>query len=175
MGPLFEMVNSRAIQIFLSSLMLLALSTPPLGCALLEKRQAPEPDLQSIAQHPLSPEQTEDLLKDVGGNWLYGAGLGESAVSAGTIFLFPPYALYLLGNAMLSLNGYEEIRVTNALPGEGREAWDTVYQGVTALPGKVAAGVAGEEYRTPEVAKERLDKYIHPEAEPAEKTTDRKR
>ncbi len=66
--------------------------------------------------------------------------------NVGTVVVFPPYALYLLGNAGLALAGYEPLYVTDALPGEARDAALTVYDGITSVPGRIAAGVAGEEF-----------------------------
>lgn len=109
---------------------------------------------------PLSPEETEGLLGEVGTNWFYGQGLGETALTAGTIFLFPPYAIYVAGNAILNVSGYEEIRVTDALPEEGKESWNAVYEGVTSVPGRVTAGVSGEEFRDKEKAKAALQPYL---------------
>lgn len=138
------------------------------GCFLLKKKEVDpaaqgdlnQLDLQAVADHPLSPEETEGLINEVGANWFYGQGLGETAVSAGAIVLFPPYAIYVLGNAMLSLNGYEEVRITDALPESGRAQWNSVYDHVTSVPGEITSGVAGEEFRDKEKARQQLGKYL---------------
>lgn len=61
--------------------------------------------------------------------------------------VFPPYIAYLLGNAGLALAGYEPLYVTNLLPNTPRGYVLTVYDGVTSVPGRFNAAVAGEEYK----------------------------
>ncbi|MDC0357914.1 hypothetical protein OAO01_03790 [Oligoflexia bacterium] len=134
------------------------------GCSLLKERTASdsEADLQQISKQKLSPEESKELLGDVGGNWLYGQGLGNTALTIGTIALFPPYALYVLGNSALSLSGYKTVELSDALPEEGKANWGRFYDGVTSGPGRFTAALAGEEYRSKELAKQRLRKYIVP-------------
>lgn len=90
------------------------------------------------------------MLGTLTGNYFYGPGLGETAVAAGGVFLFPPYALVLLGNAALTLGGYEPIGVGTFLPEKGEETWDTLYDGVVSVPGRLTAAVADTPYRTRE-------------------------
>ena len=135
------------------------------ACALLKEREEPELDLNAAVRNPLPPEETEKLLAEVGSNWLYGQGLGEAALTMGTIFVFPPYALYVLGNGVLTLSGYEEIRITDALPDTEKEHWNSAYNTVTSGPGKLTAAVAGKEFRTQEAAKERIEQFIKPPQE----------
>ena len=108
----------------------------------------------------MSPEQSREVLSEAGRNWLYGNGVGQAAVTAGTIAAFPPYAVYVVGNSILSLSGYEELRITDALPESGRREWDEVYDGVTSGPGRFAAAVSGEEFRTPERAEESFARVL---------------
>jgi len=123
------------------------------GCT-LKKKAEPDPSLQALKGKQLSPEQSEEVLGQIGSNWLYGQGLGETAMNVGGVFLFPPYAVYLIGNAALSLSGYEPLSVADALPEEEGEAYREVFDSVAAGPGRFAAAVAGKEYRTKEVIKE---------------------
>ena len=128
------------------------------ACSLLEKEETPEQpiDLKAVVSKPLPPEKTEELLSETGSNWFYGQGVGETALTAGAIFAFPPYAIYVVGNGVLSLSGYKQIRVTNALPEEERDAWNSAYDTVTSGPGRMTAAMAGKEFRTKEVAKEKI-------------------
>lgn len=115
---------------------------------------------KSAIEQPLSPENTEELLSEVGSNWLYGQGLGESALTIGTIAVFPPYALWVVGNAALQLSGEEPLEVSSMLPGESGEIWRSTYDGITSLPGHTSAVVAGEEFRSKDVARERIEAVL---------------
>jgi hypothetical protein len=131
------------------------------GCGVLKPKQQEQlPSVEELTAKPLPPEEAKGLLKDLGKNWFYGQGLGETALTVGTIVVFPPYAIYVLGNGALSMSGYEPLHVTDALPDEEKRQWNQIYDGVTQTPGRVSAAVAGEEYRTPEEAKARIDKYL---------------
>jgi hypothetical protein len=130
------------------------------GCAL--KKKASEDQLsQVVKSKPLKPEESKEMLKEVGQNWLYGQGVGETALTVGTIVIFPPYALWVLGNAALSVSGYESIKFSDALPPEEKAAWVDTYDSMASGPGRLTAAIAGKEFRTQDVAKEKLDKYIH--------------
>jgi hypothetical protein len=109
---------------------------------------------------PLEPDQAQALLGGVAENWVYGQGMGETALTAGTILLFPPYAALVLGNAVLDLSGYETIKFSDALPEDRREDWKNIYDKVTSAPGQVSAAIAGKEFRTPERSKEELKKLL---------------
>lgn len=134
------------------------------GCGIIrEKKQPGVGDIEIAEQavtNPMSPEETEAMMGDVASNWFYGQGLGETALAVGTVVLFPPYALYLAGNAVLSLSGYEEVRVSQALPDSGEDIWNSVYDGVTSVPGRVTSGVSGREYVTRNAAEDTLNKYL---------------
>lgn len=93
-----------------------------------------------------TPEQLNAELKKAGSRFLYGPGLGRSATNIGAIAVFPPYAIYLLGNAGLSLAGFHEMYITNFLPDTPRKHVLGFYDGVTSVPGRVAALVAGRKY-----------------------------
>jgi hypothetical protein len=128
------------------------------GCGILKKKQEPDPITpMSVSEKPLTTTQAKEVLKESGANWLYGQGFGATLLNVGGIILFPPYALYLLMNAGISVSGYEPLYITNVLPEEPRETYHEAYDAVTSVPGRVAATVAGESYRTPEVAKERIN------------------
>ena len=126
------------------------------------RRRAPEQagDLAAAAGQPLSPEDTKGLLKDAAGNWFYGHGVGNTMVQAGTVAAFPPYLLVVLGNAALSLGGYEPVGISTILPPERREGWLSFYDEVTSGPGRLTAAVAGKEFITRERAKERLQQHL---------------
>ncbi|RIL11642.1 MAG: hypothetical protein DCC75_01925 [Proteobacteria bacterium] len=139
------------------ALLILGLSLP--ACTLLKEKEQPSA-VDSAIQRPLPPEKTQELLGEVGENFLYGEGLGDTAITAGTIIAFPPYAIWVAGNGLLSISGYEPLRVTDALPEEGQTAWDDAYSSVSSGPGKVAAAIAGKEFRSKEVAAEKLKPYL---------------
>lgn len=134
---------------------------PLCGCSLLEKEPEPaNPELQALIKKPLAPEKTEQLLSEVGDNWLFGQGMGSTMATVGTVVVFPPYALLVAGNAGLSLAGYKQLWLSDALPEEGKEAWRSAYDSVTEAPGKMSAAMAGEEFRTQEVARKRIIRVL---------------
>jgi len=162
------------ITTFFTYLILFACSVHLSGCGLIRERQGPAEDAsvaiaKTSVEKPLSPEETEALLTDVAHNWFYGQGVGESLLAVGTAVVFPPYALYLAGNAVLSLSGYEEIRISEALPDSGQDLWNSLYDGVTSVPGGVTSEVTGTPYVTKQRASETLKRYLHrPEQYPGE-------
>ena len=97
-----------------------------------------------------TPEELNGALKEAGSQWLYGPGLGQTATNVGTVVVFPPYALYLLGNAGLSLAGFEQLYITKLLPQAPRKHVLDFYDGITSVPGRLSALVAGKEYYQPE-------------------------
>ncbi len=134
----------------------------PSACGTIFRKSEPDPQsqFQITAAPTVPPDKAPDFLKEVGSNFVYGQGLGETALTAGTVAVFPPFAVWVLGNAALSLGGYEPLRVSDALPEESKEAWVNTFDDVTSGPGRVSAALAGEEFRTKEVAKEKLKQYI---------------
>ena len=114
----------------------------------------------ALVGKPIPPEKAEDVLNEVGSNFAYGSGLGDTALSVGTVVVFPPYALYLLGNAVLSLSGYEPVTVSSLLPEKEGQEWSSMYDSVVSVPGKMVAAAAGREFRSPEVANARMKKLV---------------
>ena len=135
------------------------------ACSLPQKRPGSDVNYMQLAQKPLPPEQSQAVVKEAAANWFYGQGLGDTALKAGTAVAFPPYLLVLLGNAALSLSGYETVGVSNFLPDAGGQAWGNVYDGVTSAPGRMTAAVAGKEFRTGDIAQERLRRQLDPAGE----------
>ena len=107
----------------------------------------PQQASKALESHKLTPEQAEEVLVEAGNNWLYGAGLGRTALNVGTTVVFPPYGIYMLTTGLLSLGGYKDVYVTDLLPEEHRLGWNEAYQGVTAVPGRLVASLAGKEFR----------------------------
>ena len=116
--------------------------------------------VKTIAHRPLSQEESKELMGDVAGNWFYGQGLGSSALTLGTIVVFPPYAVLALGNVILNLSGYESIGVGTVLPEEQKESWDSFYDSVTSGPGRFTSAVAGKEFVTNDMAKQTIARYL---------------
>lgn len=99
---------------------------------------------------PGSPEATEQLqsqMNDFAYTWFYGPGIGQTFLNVGTVVLFPYYAVYLLGNAGLTLAGYEPLYLTDALPEGARQSVNEVYSDVTSTPGRVNAHIADVEFQ----------------------------
>lgn len=147
---------------FAATLCALGASLVISGCGVIREKPPEEGDHEIIelVKKPISPEKSGELLKQTGGNWFYGQGIGETAVNVGTSVVFPPYAIYYLGNMALSVAGYEPLYVTNALPEDSRDAVNGVYSGVTSAPGRLTAAVAGEEFRTKPAARARIKEVL---------------
>ncbi|MBX7137664.1 MAG: hypothetical protein K1X83_06740 [Oligoflexia bacterium] len=110
-----------------------------IGCApILREKSKPDP----LPPQPKNQEEAQALLNEAGKDVVYGDGIGE----IGAAILFPPYAIYKLGQGAAGLAGYE-LDATQALPPEERRAVKEAGKAVIGAPGKVAAGIAGEEYR----------------------------
>lgn len=139
---------------------LLAMTQTSCGLFKPKNENAEVVDLQALSAKPLSPEESEELLGEVGKNFVYGEGVGCSMLSIGTIALFPPYAALLLGNAALSLNGYEELWPSDLLPEQDRAEWKSAYSGLCSVPGRISADLAGEDFRSEELARQRLEKFL---------------
>lgn len=129
------------------------------ACSLLKKEDEPQPEVVA-ATKPLPPEKTKNLMSKVAGNWFYGQGLGETALTVGTVVAFPPYAIYVLGNGALSLAGYKPLHVTDALPEPGKEGWNSIYDTVTSGPGHVTAGLASKEFREKDVINQDMKDFM---------------
>ena len=104
------------------------------------------PDLMSGEEKPPTTEEAQEQVSEAGSRWAYGHGFGRTVSNIGAIVVFPPYALYLVGNAGAQLAGKEPIYVTDYFPKPARSGWFTVYDGITSLPGRLTALVAGREF-----------------------------
>ena len=108
------------------------------------------PDIGALARGEVKPPSVDEANKELekqGENWLYGKGFGSTTLNVATCIVFPPYILYLLGNAGLEMAGYEPIHITDAVPEPARGGVNEVYDDVVSVPGKIAAETAGEEFR----------------------------
>lgn len=146
------------------------------GCGIIKERPEDKPTGLDVVGKPMTSEQAKEVLGTVGGNFAYGPGLGDAALSVGTAVVFPPYALYLLGNAVLSVSGYEPVTISSLLPEEDGKKWSKAYDTVVSGPGRVVAAMAGHEYRGQEVAEQRLGAVLEKvnasaQAQPAEAQT----
>ena len=131
------------------------------GCGLLRKKE-PSPEAANLHQGAaqIAPEDAPKVISEVGENWLYGPGLGQTALNVGAIVVFPPYAIYVLGNSLLSMSGYEPLYVSNLLPDDERVEFNEMYDEVTTAPGRVSAALAGKEFRSKEVASQRMKAIV---------------
>ena len=140
------------------------------GCGIIKKKPPETTDQFALVGKEIPPDKAKEVLNEVGGNFAYGPGLGDTAVNVGTVVVFPPYAIYLLGNAVLSLSGYEPVTVASMLPEEHGKQWSNTYDQIVSGPGRVVAAMAGHEYRSREVADHRMKKVLEDiQAPPAQK------
>lgn len=139
-----------------------------IGCGVIKKKPEDQPDELAVVGKEMSPEQAEAVLGEVGSNFAYGPGIGDTAVNVGAVILFPPYIIYILGNTALSLSGYEPVTVSSVLPEEQGRAWSNGYDTLVSGPGRMVAAMAGREYRSRDVAREKLREALEtqPPAEP---------
>ena len=148
-----------------------------IGCSLPKKQVKPNNVslrmAKEVLEKPLPPEQAEEILEVAGGNYIYGQGVGRTALNVGATVLFPPYGIYLLGNALLDYKGYQTYYVTDILREKGKQGWDRVYDTVTSAPGRVLAGLAGEDFRSDDEANRRLDKVVNKHKRNGSKQFDR--
>lgn len=117
-------------------------------------------DLKKLAAKPLPPEKAAETMSELGKNWFYGHGFGETLVAAGLIAAFPPYAIYAVGNAALEYGGYKPLYVTNLLPAKERYAWRESYDTFVSGPGRLAASANGEQFRDRREVKVRTGRIV---------------
>ncbi len=130
------------------------------GCGVIREKPESEPSNLDLIGKPMPPEKAKEVLSEVGKNFAYGPGLGDAALNVGTAVVFPPYAIYLLGNAVLSLSGYEPVTISSMLPPENGKAWSDTYDSIVSGPGKVVAAMAGHEYRSREVGNAKMREVL---------------
>lgn len=123
-------------------------------------KESSDPSLSESISNPLPPEKAGELLEKTGGNWLYGQGVGETMLTVGTCVLFPPYALYVVGNAGLTLAGYERVTLVSALPEKSEDAVTEVYDTVTEAPGRSIAYMADEDFRTQDYVRNDMNAFL---------------
>ncbi len=126
------------------------------GCGIIHKKPEASADEMALVGRSIPPEQAGEILDELGSNFVYGPALGETAVNLGTVVMFPPYALYLVGNALLSFSGYEPVTVSSLLPDEEGKQWSDAVDWVFSGPGQFVAAVAGRESRSREVAEAKV-------------------
>ena len=130
------------------------------GCSLLKEKDPSDVDEYSFATKPIPADKAGEAVGTVAHDWFYGQGLGDTAITAGTVLIFPPYLAVVLGNAALSITGYEPITMSRILPGDAGKGWDNAYNAIASSPGHLTAAVAGKEYRTDSVIKDDMRKLL---------------
>lgn len=104
------------------------------------------PKLASGEIQPLALEESKTEFARAGHEWLYGHGIGRTMLNVAGVVVFPPYLLYLLGNAGLELAGVGAVSPSDVLDDKPREHVEQFYGEVTSVPGRIAAGVAGVKF-----------------------------
>lgn len=145
---------------FIGCLLLLVAACAPVGCGVVKKKPEGEPNGLDLVGKPIPPQQAREILSELGSNFAHGPALGDTALNIGTVVLFPPYAVYLVGNALLSISGYEPITVSSILPEEDGKRWSNTYDQLVSGPGKVVAAMSGREYRSREVGKLKMQEVL---------------
>lgn len=130
------------------------------GCGIIKEKPAEDPSIVKAASTTMTPEQANKVLETAASDWAFGQGVGDTAFNVGAVMVFPPYLAVVLGNAALSLGGYEPITVSGMLPEEEGRVWSHTYDSIASSPGRATAAVGGREYRTPEVIKDDMRKLL---------------
>lgn len=120
----------------------LSVQRPRLGSGVM-----PISEVMEKASSPKADEEMNSALNDFFYRWFYGPGLGVSSLNIGTVVLFPPYALYLLGNGAAALAGYEPLSPISYIPGETGDYVRAGYDAITGSPGRLTSGIAGEPFQ----------------------------
>ncbi|MCA9037504.1 MAG: hypothetical protein KDA91_20360 [Planctomycetaceae bacterium] len=116
--------------------------------------------MQKLAASPLTQEEREKVLETAASNFAYGPGLGETALDVTGAVLFPPYAIVLAGQAVLALTGNDSPRISDALPEEDADTYQSVMDAVYSGPGRIVSFFSGEDYRSRKQVKERWDAVV---------------
>lgn len=116
------------------------------SCSVLKKKEGPSPFEQHITAEPQTVEQAKETLSKAKDQFFFGKGMGNVALNVGGIVAFPPYGIYVLGNSILSLSGYENLYITDLLPEESRLAWNDGYDYIVSAPGKMNARLQEREF-----------------------------
>lgn len=130
------------------------------GCGIIKEKPPAKIDEMSLVGKEIPPEKAEEILGEVGDSFVYGPSLGETVTNVGVAIAFPPYALYLLGNAILSLSGYEPVTISSMLPEEEGKNWSNTVDTVMSGPGRMVAAMAGHEARSREVNEEKMRQLL---------------
>lgn len=138
-------------------LLALLLST---ACGVIKEKPPAKVDEMDLVGKEIPPEQAQEILGEVGDSFVYGPSLGETMTNVGVAIIFPPYALYLVGNAILSLSGYEPVTVSSLLPEEEGKKWGDTVDTVMSGPGRMVAAMAGREARSREVTEEKMRQIL---------------
>ena len=145
-------LRSPNLKLSLRCFMIFMASICHLGCGVLKEKKTKPPVVQA---QPMSEEEAKAKLSSLGEDWLYGPGFGSTVLNVGAIALFPPYAIYVLGNALIGAAGYEELYASKLLPDEDERDFNSFYYTAVSGPGRVAAACADTEYRTIESIEQR--------------------
>jgi hypothetical protein len=156
--------TSHPVSIFLKCVVvgatLVSMALFPMGCGVIKEKPPAKVDEMDLVGKEIPPEQAQEILGEVGDSFVYGPSLGETLTNVGVAVLFPPYALYLVGNAILSFSGYEPVTVSSLLPEEEGKKWGDTVDTVMSGPGRMVAAMAGREARSREVTEEKMRQIL---------------
>ena len=108
--------------------------------------QLSELNLKELTAVVKDQNNNQEKLDQYLNHWFYGQGLGQSITNIGTVVIFPPYALYLLGNAGMVLAGFQPLYFSSALPEESKEIVLQPYNSLTSVPGRITSIIAGKDF-----------------------------
>lgn len=136
-------------------LLIVVLALPMLlftGCSsIFREKEIKDTTFADTVSSSLSEEEAQGALATGTQNWFYGQGLGDTTTKVVSSVIFPPLAIYFLGNTALNLAGYEGVYVTDAFPEPYKSGTVGIYESVTSVPGRVTSTIAGSEYKSRQV------------------------
>ncbi|HMO02232.1 MAG TPA: hypothetical protein PKA79_04475 [Oligoflexia bacterium] len=150
---------------FIKNTIILMALTGQLGCGIIRKKEENSfPPVKEIITTPLSAEEHNELLRETTRNIFYGEALGRTAVAAGSTIVFPPAALYWLGNLALDLAGYETIGPASFMPPEAGKEAQSLYVAIVSAPGRIVATAAGQNFRDQKSADQKIKNILEKKA-----------
>jgi len=103
-------------------------------------------DLISGRAKPPTPDEYKQELSDLAHGWFFGPGFGTAILNIGTVIAVPPYALYLVGNAALSVTGVGPVYPTDLMPAKAADVVGGAFHQVVSIPGRVNAVIFDEPF-----------------------------
>lgn len=157
----FKYLKSSFYLLILLFLAIFCLSLTSCSYLLKPKNSKVKISEVKLALSKATEKDYEEIVSVASDSLFYGEGLGEAAINVGATVAFPPYAIYLLGNTVLDLAGYEKVGVSTFLSNESKQKWKKAYSGVVGIPGSITAVVSSKEFVDRDATEDKIVKIIN--------------